>query len=324
MGLEILTQPQRFNGFVTFAGGLSSTTGGIGALDDTITTDLEVGALTAASILVAGTSLQDFAERLLTKTFTPTFTGPSGTLSVTISSVTNPSEVEVGTLGATYNVAFNRGSINGALVGGIWNPAAFQNFRSGVANNYTIIGVNNGTLTQLVSTDAVVNEGANTYASVVSYDQGPQPLNSKNQSFDSPLPAGSISGGTLNRTVNGRRRMFYGADTSNTAPSDSNGVRALPQNFLNPANGSQFTVVNGRALNIPAGAQRVVFAYPSTLQAVTLVRYVEAGNANVTGTFTQTTVSVAGFNNHQPTNYRVYTYIPSVPFPSSATYEIII
>jgi hypothetical protein len=321
MGLEILTQPQRFNGFVTFAGGLSSTTGAIGALDDTITTDLEVGALTAASVLVAGTSLQDFAERLLTKTFDPTFTAPSASLSVVINAVTNPSEVEIGTQGITYNASLNRGSINGALVGGIWNPSAFQDNRSGIANNYIIIGVNNGTNTQLVSGDAIVNEGTNTYNATVAYNQGPQPLNSKNQPFSTPLAAGSL---TPSRSVSGRRRIFYGADTGTTAPVDSNGVRSLPQNSLNPANGSQYTIANSRALNIPTGSQRVVIAYPASLQSVTLIRYVEAGNANVTGTFTETTVSVAGLNNHQPTNYRVYTYTPSVPFPSPATYEIII
>lgn len=294
------------------------------SLRNSITTDLEVGGLSAASVVMSGTTFQQFAERLLTKVFYPTFTDPSGSLSLTVGGQTNPIDVEIGTQGVTFTATLNRGSINGALVGGVWNTGVSQNPRTGEANKYILNGNDNFTNNQLVSSTAIINEGTNNYTSQINFNQGPQPLDSKNQPFNAPFAAGSLTGGSLNRSVFGRRRMFYGADTLTATPSTSNEIRALPQNFLNPTNGSQFTVVNGRALNIPAGANRVIIAYPNNLQAITSIRYVEAGNANVIETFQMTTVSVSGINGHQPALYKVYTYKPSVAFPSSATYEITI
>jgi hypothetical protein len=282
MGLERLTQNHQFDGDVTIRGRVLSGAGGVdiysiitslggGSLTNTINTSLVVGALTAGSVLASGTTFQSFAERLLTTTFNPTYTPPTVTLTSNHSSI-----VEAGTQGITLTVNFNRGSINGALVGGIWQPSTFQNFRAGAASNYTIINIDNGTNNELTSATAIVSDGANVYGATLNHNQGPQPTNSQSNPVDSPYPA-ALSAVSL--TVTGRRRMFYGADTVNSIPTTSNEIRGLGQNFLNPANGSTFTVANTRALTIPAGTRRVIIAYPDTLQNLTSVKYIEAGNA---------------------------------------------
>ena len=280
-------------------------------LTNSITADLSVGAISATQVFAPGTSFQEFATALLSRVFYPTYTAPSLGIGVSIS---NPSEV--GTSGVTITVNFNRGSINGLAVGGIWQPNTFQNFRSGAATNFIILGTNNSTNNVLTSSTAVVNEGPNIYGSVVSYGAGIQPIDSKNNNFETPLAASSIVNSVA---IIGARRTFFGADTNTTAPTNSTGVRALASSALNLSNGSQFTI------NIPAGTRRICFAYPATLRDVTTIAYVEQGNANQVAAFgSPATVSVAGANNFNPINYKVYTYISAIPFGSSATFIVTI
>ena len=285
-------------------------------LTTTLTADLSVGAINAAQVFPAGTTFQEFAAALLSKVFTPTYTEPTVGINVSLS---NPSEV--GTTGVTINVTFNRGSINGALVGGIWQPATFQDFRAGVATGYTILGINNGTNTSYTSANAVVNSGSNTYSAIVAHNAGPQPKDSRNNNFSTGLFAGTISN-TVG--ITGARRTFFGADTNTSAPTDSASIRALASSALRDnqnnlfANGSQFTI------NIPAGTRRICFAYPATLRDVTTIAYQEQGNANQINAFTLSTVSVNGANNFAAINYKVYTFISQVPFGSPATFNVTI
>lgn len=286
-------------------------------LTTTLTADLSVGAISAAQIFPAGTTFQEFAAALLSKTFFPTYTNPSAGLSVI--SPSNPAEV--GTNGVTLAASFNRGSINGALVGGVWQPSTFQDFRAGVATNYNILGVNLGTTTSYTSSNAVINEGTNAYSVVVTHNAGPQPRDSKNNNFQTGLFAGTVS---TTVGVTGARRTFFGADTNTSAPTNSAEVRALPSSALRDnqnnlfANGSTFTI------NIPIGTRRICFAYPASLRDVTSVSYVQQGNAEQKGVFNLTTVSVNGANNFAAINYKVYTYISGVPFGAAATFNVTI
>ena len=257
-----------------------------------ITADIAAGAINAGNVVPAGTSLQEFVEQLFAKTFYPTLTNPSASISSNLAST-----VESGTTGITLTVTLNRGAITGKSIGGIWQPSTFQDFRSGAATNYVINGTNNGTTNSLAFPSIIIADSSNSFSSTTTYAQGPQPVDSKNAAYLTPLASGTASASV---SVTGARRGFYGVSSlANTSAL----IRSLG-NSTNPGvtNGTSFTV------NIPIGATSVVFAYPATLQNVTTVKYVEGLNAEVKSNFTQTTVSVEGLNAYAAINYKVYRY----------------
>lgn len=155
----------------------------------TITADVTVGAVSAGDELSAGMNIEELRNRIFNQTFTPTFTNPTFSLS------NNAGLREVGqsaNFSATFN--FNRGSINGALVGGVWNPSISQNPRAGVATNYTFNytgGTASGTSNIAGISGYVVQQGINTITATVTYAQGSQPIDSKGNNFDNPYPAGT-------------------------------------------------------------------------------------------------------------------------------------
>lgn len=279
-------------------------------LSSPVTANVAVGNISAAQVIPTGTTLEEFIESLLIKTYYPTFTSPSLAASSSIGT-----SVEAGTTGLTITCTYNRGSIVGVTVNGIWQSSTQQDYRAGSAIKYTIIGEDNGTDNALTSASAVVFDGVNTYTTSVSYNEGPQPVDSTGADYSSPLSSGYTS---YNLTVYGRRKAFYDADTTASAPTISSQIRALGNYTLNPSDGTTFSI------SIAAGTTRVIFAYPASLGAVNSVKYVELGNAEVKDTFTSTTINVEGANSFESISYNVYYYLPSVAFGDSATYNITI
>ncbi len=158
---------------------------------------------------------------------------------------------------------------------------------------------------------------AESWQLTTSHAAGPQKLDNFGDPSGTPIAAGSISSNTL--TITPVRRIFLGASTDTAAPTTSAQIRALATSALAPANGSTYT------LTLPAGTRRAVIAYPATLRAVSSVKYVELGNAEVRDTFTESTIQVDGAASGQnATAYRVYTYISAIPLGAAATYTITI
>jgi len=276
-------------------------------LTSSVTSDVEVGGIEIAQIVPQNTSFQQFVETLLTKIYYPTITAPSATMSSSIGT-----NVEAGTEGITLTVNLNRGAITGKTVASIWDPNTLQDYRSGTATQYIILGVNNGTTSAYTSATAIIQEGTNAFNGNVTYATGPQPVDSKGQNYLSPLASNTIA---ISTPVYGRRKAFYGVD--NTA-SNSAQIRSLAGSLLNPSNGSTFTI------SIPIGTVNVVFAYPSSLRNVNSVLYQEGFDADVKANFTQTTISVEGANGYSATNYKVYKYTPVASFTQAATYNVTI
>ena len=290
------------SGLTNLDTGSSNTT-----LISAVTSDVEVGGIEIAQIVPQNTSFQQFVETLLTKIYYPTIIVPSATMSSSIGT-----NVEAGTEGITLTVNLNRGAITGKTVASIWDPNTLQDYRSGTATQYIILGVNNGTTSAYTSATAIIQEGTNTFNGSVTYATGPQPVDSKGQNYLSPLASNTIS---VSTPVYGRRKAFYGVD--NTAANSSD-IRSLAGSLLNPSNGSTFTI------SIPIGTVNVVFAYPSSLRNVNSVLYQEGFDADVKANFTQTTVSVEGANGYSATNYKVYKYTPVAAFTQAATYNVTI
>ena len=277
-----------------------------------ITSNVIVGGIDERDVILAGTSIQELTERLLLRTYYPTFVLPSVNLVDDILGT-----VEVGTTGLTLTANYNAGAINGEINNFVWDPNLKQNDRAGTATQYTFTGATipgapvtqTGNILALPST--TIGTGTNTFTVAADYNAGPQPLDSLGNNFDSPLGAGSVSKSMF---VYGRRNAFYGVDlTSN----NSAGVRALTPR-LNPSNGTTFTI------NIPIGATDVAFAYPDGLGDVTSVVYVEGAQTDIKGVFTLQTVNVEGANGFAGIDYNLYTYSPASPYAETSTYIVTI
>lgn len=276
-----------------------------------------VGGINVGDSIPEGFSLQDFVTMLLYKVYDPTLVDPSVSITSDIANT-----VEVGVSSYTITANFNRGSINGANVNGIWDPNAFQNFRSGAASTYSFFFNNTKVIDNSVSNEWInppyaINDGANSFSvDVTTTEDGPQPLNSAgDDTDDAPFPPSEISSSTF--TITGARNAFYGTSTT-TIPADSSDVRSLSGSKLNPGNNTTFTI------NIPAGTAHVIFAYPDTVREVSSVKYVEGLNAEVKAAFTESNVDVEGLNNYAAIGYRLYSYTPASPFADSATYIVTI
>ncbi len=153
------------------------------------------------------------------------------------------------------------------------------------------------------------------YTATAYYDEGLTKLNN----MGVEVPDGKILAGDLSDTLtySGGRQAFYGTDLGSVNPSTSDEIRALAGKRMNPANGTAFT------LNIPAGAKRILIAYPDTLRDLTSVNYAEL-NAEVVDTFTKVNLQVNGVNGFTAIGYKIFVYIPAIAFGSSATYNVTI
>lgn len=271
---------------------------------DTITTDFTVygvtqGIYSDGNVITAGTSLADVVKNMLQAIIPPTYQAP--TLSLSGSA---PATVEAGTsIAPTLTPTWNQRD------GG--TPILYTVKRGGVdvLTNATAIAYNEPSF--------VLGDTSVQFQATETYNQGP--VKNNNQGNASPagqIPAGTATSGTV--TYTGKRQLFYGADIGTNAPADSAAVRILASKVLGPVNGTVFS------LTIPAGTARVVFAYPDTLREVSSVKYVELGNGEVKDTFALTTVSVEGAAGFTAINYKVYSFVPAMPFGDAVTYTVTI
>lgn len=290
------------------AGWITSAT----TLTETVISTVSAGAIIPGQSLTSGMSFTTFVKNLLLKTFYPTFVVPSASLASSLAA-----SIETGTTGnVTLTVTYNRGQINGKTVGGIWEPATLQDYRAGIASNYNINGVDMGTSASSVDVGHIVVDGSNTWSSTVTYVQGPQPVDSLGANYSTPLTSGTLSPTV---TVTGKRKAFYGTDSSSAIPYTTTAqIRAIANSVLGPVTATAFTI------NIPIGAKMVVFAYPATLRDVNSVIYIQGLGSDVKGIFTQTTINVEGVSGYTAISYKVYTYVPASPFSAIATYNVTI
>lgn len=110
------------------------------------------------------------------------------------------------------------------------------------------------------------------------------------------------------------RNVFYGASTSKPA-LDSAAIRALGKTGKAYAAGTL-------TINVPVGAQRVAIACIATAKGVTKVINETAMNADVTGTFAKSTVSVEGANGYAAKEYNVWVFEPAVAYGNAAVLKV--
>lgn len=176
--------------------------------------NVTVGALNAGTTLT-GKTLSEIFEQMLITTYTPTYVAPSSTFTENAATT-----YEYGcVINIDFEATLDRGSID--------LDGSFQNYRSGVANCYYYTGPG---LPSTVSSTALsddqsisnftISADTTTWDSCVGYDEGPQPLDSNGDPYDSPLPSGITS--PIERSVNGLYPYYFGTVASGGAPAGSN------------------------------------------------------------------------------------------------------
>lgn len=280
-----------------------------GSLTSELTAQVGIGGIEAGTVIPSGTTIEEILTAMFSQTFFPTYVNPSLSLSVNVANT-----IEAGTIVPTftYTANVNRGSILGKVDGNVWNPSMVYDYRAGdVIGTYDFDGV----LTALNTTDIVdvqIEDGNNVFNVSVTLDDGPQPIDSNGDNFETPWASNTLS---ASKTVVGKRNTWYGVSVTPTTPTD---VKTLSERLLGLVKGSKFTIT------IPIGATNVVFAYPAALGDVSSVKYIEGMNAEIKSVFTLTTLDIGGANDYLPIQYNIYNFTPVEPFSQEVNYEVTI
>ena len=166
------------------------------ALADDIATVNALGGIPAGTTVaqLKNKTFSQLFDELIFPTVNPTFEAPTAFLSLTKISTIQ----EVGTTGASVPVAasFNK----------VYNPGAIkiagvkkQNRGGYLKPNESFIYINNDPNRKEFPTE--IPEGGINYRYRAAYAQGPQPLDSKGNNYQTPLPAGTVN--SLHITIDG-------------------------------------------------------------------------------------------------------------------------
>lgn len=281
--------------------GTNDTDNGPGHMDvDFTVKGVDIGMYADGQLIPKDTPILDVVKNILTKVENPVYIQPT-----LLMSSTQELSVESGTTIAPELVI------------------AFEKNDAGDLTGFRILEG----LTELESDVAVVSpfvvpahriiDTVEQYKSEVDYGDGPVKFNNLGTDY----PVGQISTGTkVSNTiaVRGVRKAFYGTDAASKAIyTTSEEIRNL-NGLLNIVQEMNIEIA------IPLGTQKVTFAYPETIRDVLSVKYVEGMNVEIKDIFAKTVVNVEGAEGGNGINYKVYTYVPAVPFQKDVNYVVTI
>lgn len=271
-----------------------------------------------------GKSVADVLTEIFSKRLQPTITAQP---SIGAFTLTGAGAVEAGTkvAAAAYSAAtLNAGSYQ-------YGPATGV-----VATNFKVERITNAATTQVASVAAASltagsdnNGGAGFIIGDAGGDNAVSSLKyrvtathgagvtAKDNLGAASSPAVSIAAGSKTKDTAAYtpfRNVFYGASTSKPA-LDSAAIRALGKTGKAYAAGTL-------TINVPVGAQRVAIACIATAKGVTKVINETAMNADVTGTFVKSTVSVEGANGYAAKEYNVWVFEPAVAYGNAAVLKV--
>ena len=261
-----------------------------------------VGGLATGDTIPAGTTLDELITMLTQKSVPATYTQPGVTCRV--SSGTAAGSYEVGTsitttlqatftqndAGALTTLAINKSGEGSPIISGATSPQTTD------AQTFTL------------------GEETVSFTATASYAAGPV----KNDNLGKPSSEGQIQAGSKTSAAVsfvGKRNLFYGTGTGATPEMTSELVRGLANKKLGPANGTTFDI------NVAAGQQYVVIAYPATLRNLTKCFYVEQ-NTDLVENFALQTKSVQGANGAAGADYKVYVYSMAIPAAAGMTLQV--
>lgn len=251
-----------------------------------LTVNKAVGGLEIGDEYNVGSSMEDILQDMLNPVLYPTLTNPSLSLSGSGSHL-----LETGaTLAVTLTATFNRGSISPAY--------GTSGYRSGEATGYSL---NGGTEQQTNTWSETVSANNRTFQATVNYAAGEQPKDSIGEDYDSPLPAGSKSSGTV--TYDFVDPIWANTGDITSVTKQSLVAKSTKQKELNfPAQ----TVANPEIFDIPASWTVTAVEVKNDLSG-------QWENAASQFTVTDTTHNDAAGNS---VNYKRYTF--SLGYPTGA------
>lgn len=289
----------------------------------------QVGNLTknadgTATLSSKGKSVMDVFTEILSKRLQPSITAQP---SISGFALSGAKAVEAGTKLASVN-----------YTAGTLNPGSYQyGPETGVvASNWVVQRITDGGTEQIASVDAASlaagsddNGGAGfqigdvggegvvsslRYKAIATHGAG---VTAKDNLGDDSSPAVSIAAGTKEKTTSAYtpfRNYFYGA-TAEKPALDSAYIRGLTKSGKAYAAGTI-------TINVAAGTQRVCIACIGNKTGVTKVINETAMNADVTSTFTQSTVDVEGAEGYTAQSYKVWVFEPAVPYENAAVLKV--
>lgn len=261
-----------------------------------------VGGLATGDTIPAGTTLDELITMLTQKSVPATYTQPGVTCRV--SSGTAAGSYEVGTeINTTLQATFTQNDAGALTTLAINKSGGGEPIISG------------GTSPQTTDPQTfTLGEETVSFTATASYAAGAI----KNDNLGNPSPEGQIQAGSKTSAAVsfvGKRNLFYGTGTGATPEMTSEIVRGLANKKLGPANGTTFDI------NVAAGQQYVVIAYPATLRNLTKCFYVEQ-NTDLVENFALQTKSVQGANGAAGADYKVYVYSMAIPAAAGMTLQV--
>lgn len=182
------------------------------ALADDIATVNALGGIPAGTTVaqLKNKTFSQLFDELIFPTVNPTFEAPTASLSLKSTSTT-PIIQEVGTTGASVPVvaSFNTGYNPGAIkIAGVKK----QNRGGDLQSDESFIYINNTPTNKTFPTE--IPEGIISYKYRAAYAQGPQPLDSKGNNYQTPLPAGTVDSDAV--IISGVYPYFTNKDNNST------------------------------------------------------------------------------------------------------------
>ena len=257
-----------------------------------------------ATIASAGKNLKQVFDTIFVKEKNPSVTQPSVSVSLA-----GAGAKEVGTkVTPSYTATFNAGKYE-------FGPATGCSITSwSVTDSDGSAPLN--TATGSFAEITVADDTNYKVTATGNFSEGAIPVtNVGNEYASGKIVAGSTS--ETSSAITGYRNSFYGTLTEK-GELTSDIIRSLGKSNKAFKNGNTFDIT------IPIGAKRVVFAYPATLRDVTSVKDVNGLNAEISGAFTKSTLSVEGLNNFQGINYKVYVTDFAEAVATANTYKVTI
>ena len=257
-----------------------------------------------ATIAATGKNLKQVFDTIFVKEKNPSVTQPAVSVSLA-----GAGAKEVGTkVTPSYTATFNAGKYE-------FGPATGCSITS-----WSVTDTNNaGPLNTATGSFAEITVADDTNYKVTAtgnFSEGAIPVtNVGNEYASGKIIAGSKS--ATSSAITGYRNSFYGTLTEK-GELTSDIIRSLKKSNKALTNGNSFDIT------IPVGAKRVVFAYPATLRDVTSVKDVNGLNAEISGAFTKSTLSIEGLNNFQGINYKVYVTDFAEAVATANTYKVTI
>ena len=246
-------------------------------------------------------TVENIVKKLLMKQVPPTYTQPSVAIANNAGSAAGNYEI-----GSTLDVKL-RATFTKNDAGALTNIQFKKNSAdAGDAVTTTPADYTEEALSLIATT---------TYSATATYAEGAV----KQDNLGEDYPTGHIAAGSKNTTnyvFTPYRQGYFAGYTSDTADLTSDAIRNLQTKANAAYKAGSFKVT------VNAGAKRVIIAAPATNAGVTKILNESALNADVTATFTKSTIDVEGANKHAAITYNVWTYVPLNAYSQDAVLAV--